>query len=116
MTQKSHLEEGLLLQIKALGLPEPERQYLFRGLKEDRKWRFDFCWPAIQLAVEIQGGIWTKGSKRGAHVRGRGIHNDAEKYNEAVLCDWRVLLFPTNMVNNGQALSYLEMIFKEKRS
>ena len=116
MTQKSHLEEGLLRQIRALGLPEPKRQYRFKGLNGIRLWRFDFAWEEpYKLAAEVQGGVWGKGGKRGAHVRGRGIHNDAEKYNEAVLCGWRVLLFPTNMINNGQALGYLEMIFKEQK-
>lgn len=38
-------------------------------------------------ALEVEGGIWT----RGAHGRGSGIVRDIEKYNEAVALGWKVL-------------------------
>jgi len=47
---KSALEAELALQIKALGLPEPVREY--RAIK-GRKFRFDFAWLEHRLLVEI---------------------------------------------------------------
>src|SRR5262245_11277103 len=70
---------------EAHGLPVPEPEYVF-DLR--RRWRFDFAWlPPIKLALEQEGGVWT----RGRHTRGTGFLKDMEKYNEAVLAGWRVL-------------------------
>ena len=57
-----------------------------------RRWRFDFAWPAQKVAVEMEGGIWT----RGAHTRGKHFRSDAEKYNAATIAGWRVLRYTTN--------------------
>ena len=85
---KSALEAELALQIKALGLPEPIREY--QAIK-GRKFRFDFAWldPEHRLLVEVNGGTYTKG----AHATGRGIARDYEKSNLATLDGWRVLSF-----------------------
>jgi very-short-patch-repair endonuclease len=63
-------------------LPLPEREYRFHPT---RMWRFDFCWPQIKLAVEIEG--------RGRHQTFAGFREDTCKYNEAVRLGWRVLRF-----------------------
>lgn len=60
----------------------------------DRKWRFDFAHPVLKIAIEIEGGIWTKGR----HVRGYGFLNDMEKYNRATLLGWSVLRYAPNQV------------------
>ncbi len=59
---------------KYFRIPAPEREYKFMP---DRKFRIDFYWPDVKLAVEIEGGVWT----RGRHTRGSGFIRDAEKYN-----------------------------------
>lgn len=92
----SLLELSMLAQIQDAHLPEPEREYRFC----DRRWRFDFCWPALMLAVEVEGGTW----KNGRHTRGSGFERDAEKYNAAALLGWRVLRFTSSMVYDGRAL------------
>jgi very-short-patch-repair endonuclease len=66
-------------------LPEPEREYRFHPT---RKWPFDFAWPAIKLAVEIQGG-----GQRGRHASITGMTNDCDKFNAAISLGWRVLKF-----------------------
>jgi hypothetical protein len=66
------------------GLPEPKLEYRFHP---KRKWRFDFAWPLDLVALEVNGGIWT----RGAHGRGTGISRDQEKGNEAARLGWLVL-------------------------
>lgn len=83
----------------------PVKEYRFA---EPRKFRFDFCWADLWLAAEVDGGTW----KQGRHVRGAGFERDCEKLNLAVLKGWRVLRFTTAMVNDGRALSCLELLLK----
>lgn len=64
-----------------------------------RRWRFDIAFPAEMLAVEVEGGTWT----RGRHTRGSGYEKDCEKYNTAVLLGWRVLRFTSGQVWSGYA-------------
>lgn len=68
----------------ARGLPAPVREHRFHP---DRKWRFDYAWPAVKVALEVEGGIWT----RGRHTRPKGFLADIEKYNAAAVMGWRVL-------------------------
>lgn len=65
-------------------LPAPTTEYEFH---HERKWRFDFAWPAHRVALEVEGGIWTEGR----HTRGSGFLKDMEKYNEAARLGWRVM-------------------------
>ena len=80
------------------GLPLPDSEFRFH---ETRRWRWDFCWPSYDfsthipdpcivggLALEVQGGIWS----RGAHGRGTGITRDHEKFSEGAALGWRLLL------------------------
>jgi very-short-patch-repair endonuclease len=71
---------------RKLDLPAPEREYRF---DPERRWRFDFAWPSLKIAVEIEGGVWI----RGRHVRPVGYLGDLEKYNRAVVLGWRVLRY-----------------------
>jgi hypothetical protein len=70
--------------------------YLFREYKfhPKRRWRFDFALPAIKIAFEIEGGVWTGGR----HTRGSGYIKDREKYMEAVLDDWSVVSLTPCMI------------------
>ncbi len=104
----SRVEIAFALQVAADRLPAPETEYRFH---EHRKWRFDFAWPAYKVAVEIEGGVWT----RGRHVRGRGFMGDCEKYNEAALLDWMVLRVTPDMVGNGAALDYLRRALETRK-
>lgn len=66
------------------GLPEPHREYPFA--KPDRQWRFDFAWPDRGIALEVEGGVYS----RGRHVRPTGFLKDMEKYNAAAGRGWLV--------------------------
>lgn len=68
-----------------------------------RKWRFDFCFPAQMLAIEIEGGIWG-----GRHTRGGGFSADCEKYNHATLLGWRLMRFTPDMVKSGEAVQMVK--------
>ena len=101
----SKLEDLLLFQIRAMGLPEPEREY--RAIK-GRMFRFDFAWtePNHKLLVEVNGGTYNGGT----HGRGCGINRDYEKGNLAVVHNWRVLSFDTKQVKSGAALEVVEKL------
>ena len=96
----SPLETLLLAQIQQAGIPEPCRETRFHPL---RRWRLDMSWPALHLAVEIEGG--TKSKSR--HTNCIGYENDCRKYNEAVLHGWRLLRFTGDMIQQGEALAML---------
>ena len=96
----SQLEAELALQIRALGLPEPIREY--QAVK-GRKFRFDFAWLERKLLVEVNGGTYTKG----AHSTGAGIARDYEKCNLGVLQGWRVLSFDGKAVKSGEAVEVI---------
>lgn len=93
----STLEELFAFQVKAAGLPEPEREVC---VIPGRKFRFDFCWREARLLIEINGGTYTKA----AHSTGGGIARDYEKSNLAVLAGWRVLVFDAKAVRSGEAI------------
>lgn len=82
----SSLEQEFLFYLIAHSIPPAEQEYNFCPT---RKWRFDFAWPGMMLAVELEGAIWTGGR----HSRGPGILDDMEKYNWATVNGWRVLRY-----------------------
>lgn len=90
-------EEAYALHLRAHKLPKPVREFVF---DDKRKWKFDFAWPRLFLAAEIEGGTFSGGR----HTRGVGFAKDAEKYNAAVLQGWRVLRFTTQHVKSGYAI------------
>jgi very-short-patch-repair endonuclease len=93
----SPLEEQFAVQLRALKLPEPIREHYFA---KPRRFRFDFAWPSLKIAVEIEGGTWVNGR----HNRGSGFEADLEKYNLAVLSGWSVLRFSGAAVKGGDAV------------
>lgn len=95
----------LEMHIKALKLPPLIREYRFHP---ERRWRFDLASPKFLLAIEIDGGTWTYGR----HSRGTGIANDCEKYNEALLLNWRILRVTPQMITDGRAIKWYEGMVK----
>jgi very-short-patch-repair endonuclease len=84
--------------------PEPEQEYRFHAI---RRWRFDFAWPDALVAVECEGGTWT----RGRHTRGKGFENDCYKYNAATAQGWRVFRCTKGMLDdNPQA--FITMVYE----
>lgn len=97
-------EETLMLDFREHNL-KPEREFRFH---DTRKWRFDFAFPELKLAIEVEGGTYTNGR----HTRGSGYEKDLEKYNEAVKLGWRVLRFSTGMVTSGKAINEVVGVIK----
>lgn len=65
-------------------VPPPVMEYRFHA---KRLWRFDYAWPALKVALEVEGGGWTGGR----HTSGSGFAKDMEKYNYATAMGWAVL-------------------------
>jgi hypothetical protein len=87
------------------GLPIPVPEYRFM---KDRRFRFDWAWPGKLIAVEIQGGIWT----RGRHSRGYGQMGDYEKLNLAQALGWRVFYFTPVQLRKGEAQEFMKEVLK----
>lgn len=93
----SSAEESLAVQLTALGIPF-EREFAF-AKEMGRRWRFDLAMPDRKFAIEVEGGIWTKGR----HVTGAGYTKDIEKYEAALLLGWIVYRCTSAMALSGHA-------------
>ncbi len=96
---KSAGEEELAYQLKCLGI-EFEREVRFAP---PRRWRFDFVLAGDKWAVEVEGGSFS-----GGHRRGREADKDTEKSNAAVMAGWRVLRFTPYQIETGEAFATIE--------
>lgn len=90
-------DELLRAQLRDAGLPEPVREHRFCP---GRRFRFDWAWPERRVALELEGGIWT----RGRHTRPQGYERDCEKYSLAAIIGWRVVRATPAMLEDGRAL------------
>jgi very-short-patch-repair endonuclease len=105
----------LAIQCKAFKKPIPEKEYKF-DCTGKRRFRFDFAWPKLKLAVEVEGGIWIKGlsGRGGAHSLPSNIIRDMEKNNLAVKQGWRVFRFTPDQIQSGDAFKFIEDLLHGK--
>jgi len=99
---QSALEAKFVWQMKVTNVPTWVEEYRFDPL---RRWRFDFAWPALMLAVEIDGGEYIQGR----HFRPRGVAADLEKMLAADRQGWTVLHYLGSDVKSGHAIADLEL-------
>ena len=92
----SALERSFAFTLKAIGV-EMIQQYKFHPT---RRWRLDFANVSSKVALEIDGGEFLTGKKKGAHNRGSQMANDYEKRNAAIELGWVVFQLTGAMVNN----------------
>ena len=91
---------------KIFDMPPPIREYKFHA---KRKWRLDYAWPDIRLAVEIEGGVWKEGG--GRHNRASGFIADIDKYNMLVEEEWFLLRYLPKHINYDQIVR----VYKQRK-
>ena len=102
MTSVSHLEEAFVTWLgQNPDIPAPVREYEFA---KPRRWRFDFAWPDVRVAVEIEG-LTRDG---GRHQKRQGFLADAEKYEAALMLGWTVYRVPGPWVMEGDRWTWRE--------
>lgn len=77
---------------------------------DTRRWKFDFACEALALAIEIEGGVFT----RGRHSRGTGMVADMEKYNTAILLGWRLLRYTPQQFDAGHWIPDIEAVLRKQ--
>lgn len=93
--KRKELTDRLEHDMEAAGLPRPIKEYQFH---KTRKWRFDYAFLVKMIAVEVDGGLFT----RGRHQRPFGVVGDNEKLNEAARLGWTVLRFTRMEIMGGR--------------
>ncbi len=96
------LAPDLLLEREFSAIPSWEADYERRYAKSKRskRYRADFASIEARVAIEIQGGTWS----RGRHVQATGYARDARKYNLAQMSDWQVFLLVTETATDPATL------------
>lgn len=104
--QNRDAHELLVWQIRnASDLPPCEVEYFF-AKAEGRMLRWDIAFVPRLIAVEVNGGIWSKG----AHGHPITILRNMEKLNIAARLGWRHLAFTPDQVQAGEALAFTESV------
>jgi len=112
----SDLELLLLEQIRQARLPmpiyEPEHQTSATKIIPGREFAFDFVYPDLMVAIEVDGGTWkrTNQGRSAGHAHPARITHDNEKRNLARLLGWRVFQFDTTAINDGSALEMVRQV------
>ena len=98
----SAIEAQFAQQARAEGLPQWQRNHVFLP---DRRLEFDFAWPAVRFAVEIQGAV---------HRITGHFHRDAEKHALALLAGWIILPVTGRTIRSGQAIKWAKALLWER--
>jgi very-short-patch-repair endonuclease len=93
MKTKSTKIPDYLWKYYKLPIPESEHQF-YPG----RKWRIDYCYPDVKLAIELEGGLWNIGR----HNRPVSMIKDMEKYNALTESGWFLLRYTPQKIDYEQ--------------
>jgi len=88
-------------------IAKPVREFMFHP---KRKWRSDFSYPDIKLAIEIEGGARTGGR----HTRGQGFIDDMEKYNAMTELGWRLLRFIPHDLTKSTTIDQIKICYSTR--
>jgi len=71
-----------------------------------KNWRFDFAYPDLMFAVEVEGG----GGAHGRHTRGKGFADDLIKYGEGLRLGWTIYRCDGALIASGAAIRVIESV------
>lgn len=89
----------LICRIDQMGILRPQKEFHF---STSRQWRFDFAWPEVRIAIEIEGGI--SKYKPGRHIRPQGFQDDLDKYNTGTSYGWRIFRFSSKDIQENRPI------------
>jgi hypothetical protein len=98
------LKKDLEFFLKILGIKEPITEFRFHPT---RRWRFDYAWPSLKIALEWEGVM----CKKSRHTTVVGYTSDCTKYNEATVLGWQVYRI-TTLQKKRDVFILLERIFR----
>ena len=101
-SRRSNLEQSLEAQLKRIDVPEWMAEYKWHSTRE---WRFDFAWPDLRVAVEVEGLV--RNATQGGHQNMKGYSDNCEKYNHAQLWGWQVYRFTNQHIKSGLSLIHI---------
>lgn len=78
---------------------------------QTRRWRFDYAFPELKVAIEIDGGVWNYGR----HNRPAGYIKDMEKFNAAATLGWIVLKFTPQEKYSLKTLSQIQATIESRK-
>ena len=97
----SKAEQQFLNAWRLYGIPDsdPVSQYSIEGCKSDanRTYKFDFAWPLVKIAIEIDGHGY-------GHVTPKGRSNSATKARRAMILGWTVIPITTTCMSSKAKL------------
>lgn len=120
----SNLELTLEQHLRWTKVPPAQREYQFAaqhvgpgpGVKKRlqlaglKNWRFDFAWPEVMFAVEVEGGGWTGGR----HTTGAGFRGDMDKYHHAMRLGWFIYRCDAELIMSGAASTLIKDLLKQR--
>jgi hypothetical protein len=64
---------------------------------KERKWKIDYYLPELNVAIEVEGGVWSGGR----HINPKGFLNDIDKYNAITMAKIQLLRIDTDRLNSA---------------
>lgn len=98
---QSELELRVLRMMRRLEFPEPTIQHSVIDL-DGRTIRFDFAWPHLKVALEVDHSFWHAGSDESRH--------DKSRDRRAALLGWKTLRLTEDDVNKNLENVLLEVV------
>lgn len=81
---------------RSVGIIQPIPEFRFTL---ERRWRIDYAWPEVKVAVEIEGGIYLPKCR---HTTPKGFKEDIKKYNKMVEMNWLLLRYIPQEIDYSQ--------------
>lgn len=88
-----------------------QKEYQFAKEKK-RLFRFDYCFVDVQLAIEVEGGVWTGGR----HTSSVGFIKDIEKYNLATELGFHLLRYEPKSLVKTATLNQIKKVYEDLRN